>query len=276
VKECNKIKLKGDKAMRDYDQEVYRPMKELPRRMVWGLMKKRAKRALMFPGKYCDDVIVGLNYMETRSNEVGRIDKETEFVFIERNPKVARDIKKTCKKLGLENFRIIVQDFSGDILKDLGHFDIMFFDFCGGMSERIFNALMVSGWSAENIAFTFDSGLRNNDFHKKYPGRRASFVLPAGATGLLSHNKENSIWTCDAALAALRLNSDYLVNFFGYKEKAKGCPMIFFTLKTGQGNPATKAHRTRRINLLQTKYDAAVSAGVKAGIRRKMNQLLAV
>ena len=262
--------------MRNYDQEVYRPMKELPRRMVWGLMKKRAKRALMFPGKYCDDVIVGLNYMETRSNEVGRIDKETEFVFIERNPKVARDIKKTCKKLGLENFRIIVQDFSGDILKDLGHFDIMFFDFCGGMSERIFNALMVSGWSAENIAFTFDSGLRNNDFHKKYPGRRASFVLPAGATGLLSHNKENSIWTCDAALAALRFSSDYLVNFFGYKEKAKGCPMIFFTLKTGQGNPATKAHRTRRINLLQTKYDAAVSAGVKAGIRRKMNQLLAV
>ena len=262
--------------MRNYDQEVYRPMKELPRRMVWGLMKKTAKRVLMFPGKYGDDIIVGLNYMETRSTKVGRIDKETEFVFIERNPKVARDIKKTCKKLGLKNFRIIVQDFSGDILKDLGHFDIMFFDFCGQITEMVYNALMVSGWSAENIAFTFDAQLRNNPFHKKYPERRASFTLPAGATGLLSHDKENSIWTCDTVLTALGLNSDYLVNFFGYKEKPKGCPMIFFTLKTGIENPAMRAHRTRRINLLQTEYDAAVSAGVKAGIRRKMNQLLAV
>ena len=43
--------------------------------------------------------------------------------------------------------------------------------------------------------------------------------------------------------------------------------------KAKRSQAAVKAHRTRKLNALQAEYDAATSAGVKAAIRRKMNQL---
>lgn len=253
--------------MGTYNQEMPRLMKELPRSMVWNMVKEPAKRVLLFPGKHCHDLVLGLSQ--------GKINERTEFVLVERDPKVARSIRKKCKSLGLHSFEIVNQVFDGKVLKNQGHFDLAFFDFCGEMTEVVFDALGEPGWSAENIAMTFSTKYRFNNFQRKFPGYRNSFNPPSDAMVLANHKKENehAYWTCDAALIGLHKDSKSLIHFIGYKEGKKGCPMVFFTLDTGQKSIAKKASISRQLNLLQRKYDNTLSAGVKAGFKRKMNML---
>lgn len=248
-----------------YNHEKERPMKDVPRHMLWDLIPEGevAKRVLLFPAQYCKDLILGLN--------LGKIDKDTEYVFFEREHKTAQIILSTCKKLGLKDVTIIENDFgkthshirdTKSELRDILNkkFDLVFLDTCGGMSQQI-EDMVRELWHKDVIdnettkfAVTFSTIYRNNVYYNMDQQYRKSFKHPVGAMQLCGIDLHTSNWSCDKFLDALGIDSRYLVHFFHYKDGINGSPMIFFSIDTNKDCVLNVSHKetngseqTRRI-----------------------------
>ena len=206
-----------------YDPIKTRPMKEVARNMVWDLIEGTAKRVLLFPGINCEDLLLGF--------KLGKINTETEFVLIEENPKIAISIRRRCSALGIRKFEIVNEHFSSSSLYGQEKFDLIFLDFCGEMTELIFDALKDGiKFLSEKIAMTFCTNYMNNPFRNKWNEYRKSFKHPANTILGKGLSFEHANWSCDTALSALGVDAKSLIDFYTYKDGTKGRPMVFFSV----------------------------------------------
>ena len=294
-----------------YDYDAERIYKELPRRMVWDQVKGVAKSALLLTGRDCSDIKVGL--------AMGKMDINTTLDIFERDTEVCKKIKQNCLDMGLRNFAIwnstiqnqdemnLVCCYEEGMESDdppglFENYDVMFLDFCGEITQAIYDFLSYEKLNKNGvIAFTFSTLYRHNNFYQDNQSIRKSFHTPKGALQLCNADNSKARWSCDKALESLGLKSESLVHYFHYKDD--GCmPMVFFTIDpskkkkvytytkikqeqtikkgdTDLKNPVMvragkKAAQTRKVNAMQKEYDLASTAGVKAGIKRRMNKLI--
>ena len=160
-----------------YDQEKDRPKKDTPRRKAFAIIPEGTvvKCALVLTGKYCKDLVVGL--------EMERLNADTELVIFERDKSVVEIIKVTCKKLGFKKVTVIAKDFAKinkkviDFLKSKV-FDFVFLDFCGNMTLKKYeNIKEIWGEDSKTtrFGFTFAARVRYNKYHIDNPGHRITF-----------------------------------------------------------------------------------------------------
>ena len=162
-------------------------------------------------------------------------------------------------------------------------FDVVFLDFCGQITSETLEVLKVlkGDFLSENgvLAFTFSVNFRNNPITKEGIKIRKGFTLPTASFEpgtATKKQKRNAYWSCDKTLKALGLTSRSLGFYMHYKEIKGRVPMVFFTASTNKTKGvAKKAVKTRNLNKLRRDYANATSSGVKAAIKRKMNQIQA-
>jgi len=303
---------KGDKIMGVYDQKV-RVHKQVAQDLMFQRISEPIKGGLFFPSRDCLDLQKGL--------ALGKIDTNSRLILFERDPEIMKSIKAFCRRNKLKNsiffempFEDITQKVRKNVVTDINgddasigrmptetikHYanemDMMFFDFCGEMKRKIYDAIRDGDLGEQSlfvnnpvVGFTFTPAIRHNDFHKETQFETRKIKYPLSGQWLRdSACIEKAEWTVSKALETLKIRGHKISDvheFSMYKEDGKSMVMVFFLVDLGllvQKNAKQKEYIqngpvdgvSNAMKELQMYYDMQTSAGKKAGIKRFMNKI---
>jgi hypothetical protein len=282
-----------------YDPTKQRVMKEVAKKLMFNTIRikmkgKSAKKVLLLPGENCADLKEGLIGAEVGGAKYRPWTSSTHFVLIEREKSIAKKIKKQCKELGLKSFEVINQEVADVSPADIGNdFDIVFLDFCGQLTEKLFLFLYnleQQNFQTKIMGLTFETLMRQNTFFKNNSTISKWFRRPKddAKLGNVDGVAENADWACDKTLLALGLRCSSIIECIRYKEPGPAASMVTFFLdqsKTGNNRPDSRINEVsltmpigrkeevtteKAFNLLTDAFD---SAGKKAAFTRKLRAL---
>lgn len=282
----------------DHSHEV----KNFVRRNLWKGRTKPFKHILTLTSPTCGDIIDGMNR--------GLINTKTRITIFEKEASFVKAIREKLHSLGLTNFSIISRPIETSVWyiwweqKEHGPYDLIYLDFCGNMTQKIWNLLndkrIREIFSTTTTAFTFSLNIRNNYLIDEGASCRYGFcnMFESGGGIPLSRMKyeawDNSSLTWVAsqtihhvydALGKGARNPDSLVL---YKEDGAKNNMLFMriggkfiadsegksqTSYDWRGNKKISLDGLLRLTLsdLQAKYKEEMNPARKAWVARAIN-----
>jgi len=248
---------------------------------------KPIKKYVTLPAIHCRDIEWGINN--------GFIDPETtEILAFERNINLIAQIEMKINQLQCKRATVVPVDITSadSAIKDFDKgspIDLMFIDFCGEMTEKVFNFIRKIGSISIAIpsGWTFCLSSRRNKWLDKIRDefKDTKFKVNHTFMGLvkmperLIHNMNLTI--SDFFEAHNIFSNRMLSRVFTYREDGRAQNMLFFTNKctnpqmTLPVQTRSKAKKTQYSELsiaqLNDLYHAEISAGKKAAIKRAIN-----
>ena len=223
-------------------------------RYVMGHSIRGARKALFLPGENALCVEVAF--------QCGAINKQTDVVLYEGNSdpraraKIVKKIHLRMKEIGVVKYEIREKNILNDKLES--DFDLAYLDFCGQMTEKVFNFLRVNNvlLSKIPVGYTFSLKPRMNTLYQETFGDYdyTNIKYPTNAQFLSADLKASDVsdWTICKFFEAIQAYERCweLETLINYKEEGQAIPMVFFSTKL-EGKviphkPKRKARRGRK------------------------------